>query len=250
MRNISLALAGLFLLLSLSALADEVKKTETKITDSKSANPNPVSKEETKALSPPSDTSERILFGPSLRIGIPHPLNLAGEVKFNSKWSVAAGVGYLALSLSTNNTPVSVSEFNFDVRGRWHPFSGSFFLGLALGTQSFGGSTTVSESVPGATVPLKINATVSSLFIAPHLGWLWWFKQGLFLGVELGAQIPVSPSTKIEVTAVDSSQSSLVDQATQTADYKTQLANAENVANQAASQVLPYVGLVRFGYLF
>jgi hypothetical protein len=147
-----------------------------------------------------------------------------------------------------------VSEFNLDIRGRWHPFGGALFLGVALGTQKFAGSAnqSVNVSVAGTpvAVPLKVDIAVKSIYIAPHIGWLWWFNPGFFLGLELGAQIPISPSTDITVTATDSSQSALVTLAQQTADYQSLENNVKDVANKAANQAIPYLTLLRVGYLF
>lgn len=296
MRTLSLTLAGLFLLLSLSAFAADAKKATkskktTKVEKTEEKNPTKeetvdkvekkaetsettdgklesleknektevektekvVSKDDAKDLLRSSSSEDRILVGPAIKIGIPHPINLTGEVKFNSDFSAAIGAGYLSVSAPTNGTTVSVSEFNLDIRGRWHPFGGALFLGVALGTQKFAGTTnqTFNITTPvAAAVPLKIEAAVKSIYVAPHVGWMWWFNPGFFMGLELGAQIPVSPSSELTVTATDASQAALVDTAKATADYIKAESDARELANKAANQTIPYITLLRVGYLF
>jgi hypothetical protein len=73
--------------------------------------------------------------GVDLGINFPHIYNLSYETLAKERrysWSV--GGGWLPpISFTLNNTPMEVGMLNFNVRGRWHPFAGGFFIGAGLG---------------------------------------------------------------------------------------------------------------------
>src|SRR4051812_12487945 len=74
--------------------------------------------------------------GVSLSAGFPHPFWLDFHRQFKPDFSGAIGLGGLGLPIhSANQLDGRYGVSALDIRARWHPWSGSFFLGLALGGQ-------------------------------------------------------------------------------------------------------------------
>ena len=114
---------------------------------------------------------------------------------------------------------------------RLYPFSGSFFLGAAIGRQHLKATITETTTLSG---PQTATAEVTSWFVTPRLGWLWAYDSGFTLGLELGVQLKLSADRNVTVPA----------QASQ-----TQRDNVNNLIDFAASLPLPSLNF-RTGYLF
>ena len=192
--------------------------------------------------------AENPTFGPSLLVGFPHPINLSVDKRVTDKYSAGIAAGALSLTLQSSGIKVSVS--NFEVRGRWHPFSGSFILGGILGYQHLVGSGSTSILVLNANVPTTVNLIVNSLFFTPHLGWFWTWSSGFTLGFELGLQIPLSPKSTLDVTIDDPLYNSLLDLVKLTSPYQKLESDIEGQANRLAKSALPYATALRLGWMF
>lgn len=129
---------------------------------------------------------------------------------------------------STTATLDDFSALNADLRV--YPFSGSFFLGAALGRQHL--KATVTDTSTGS--PQTATADVTTWFVTPRLGWLWLMDSGVSLGLDLGVQLKLSADKNVVVPA------------SAPPDLKT---NVNNLVDLAAGIPLPSVNF-RIGYLF
>ena len=175
---------------------------------------------------PPATSSNRVglLFG---AVGAPLPLGIEAFARFHDLWGVGLGVGILPgavgdLALGAAGiSNASLDALSFEAEARLFPFRGSFYLGGAVGH--------LGVSATGKSHGYPVAVDISTLYASPRLGWLGVWNSGFTLGLDLGAQIPLSPDVK--VTSASPSQSQL-----------------ESFARALAALPLPTVSL-RLGWL-
>jgi hypothetical protein len=137
--------------------------------------------------------ADTFLIGGLVNAGLPLPL---GIELFARNDLLGVGVGYSALTegmgdallsaADVKNAKLSANAIDLDIR--IFPFSGSFFLGASAGRQSISASATQNGQ--------SASAEVTTLMIAPRLGWLW--SIGVFnIGFDLGVQLPFAASKTI-----------------------------------------------------
>ncbi len=197
-----------------------------------------------------AESGKDFQIGATVAAGVPHPLTFSLDTKINSSFAVDATHGYFGLTL--NNVKVSTS--NFEIRGRFHPFYGSFFLGAALGrhsvTASLSQDIVLTDSGVSITVPTKVGASIAALYVTPQIGWFITFGPGFTLGWDLGVVLPVSPSTTINVETGDPALNTLLPLVKQTSDYTSMEGTVQDKGNQLAKIPLPYVTVLRLGWMF
>lgn len=218
----------------------------------------PQSRAEDNATS--SSASDKHNWGPSLALGFPHPFTIGGDWRSPEReWSLGAAFGFfpnITLKVGSDKTPVAIGLKSFDLRGRWHPWKGAFFVGTALGQQKISASATKavnisSLKIPGyTTTPVTINAELKTLFFTPHLGWMWTLDNGLFFGLEGGIQFALSSSSEFNVTSSDPLTEAVLGLVKLTADYQTLKSRTEDGMNKIGKINLPYITLFKIGYLF
>jgi hypothetical protein len=184
----------------------------------------------------------------SFLAGVPHPVNLGLDLR-HGRFSEGLTGGLLSLSFKNN---INVKISNVELRGRWHPFSGSFILGTAVGQQSITGSTTqtFTTNPGGIEVPTKIELAVQGGYVTPHLGWLWVWGSGFSLGFEVGVQVPFAQNSELEITIQDPSQNAFLDQVKATPEYQQAESDVTTNSDRLGKQVLPYVTVLRLGWAF
>lgn len=199
------------------------------------------------SISRPVSAMER---GVGLSFNVPHIYNLSYETLAKEKrysWSV--GGGYLPpISFTMNNTPMDFSVKNLNVRGRWHPFAGGFFLGLGFGWQSLGGSAIQTIDVGGTPVPAKVELDLSNLYLTPHLGWFWTLG-GFLFGVEAGWQLGLGGTVDTGVSITDPSLQALLTTLQSDPDYIAFQNRVESGFSNLGKVRIPY-GAVRLGWTF
>ncbi|MGK5090017.1 hypothetical protein WDW86_20900 [Bdellovibrionota bacterium FG-2] len=197
-----------------------------------------------------AESSKGFQAGATVAAGFPHPLTFSLNTKLNPTFGVDGTYGYFGLSL--NNIKVSTS--NFEARGRWHPFDGSFFLGAAVGRHSISASQTqditIASSGVSVAIPTKVGASITALYVTPQIGWLIVFGSGFTLGWDLGAVIPVSPSTTIDVEVGDATLNSFLTMVKQTSDYAVVEKTVQDKGNEYGKFPLPYLTVLRLGWMF
>jgi hypothetical protein len=191
------------------------------------------------AAQPVSPASERPapgevggLFGP-VRIGafggvgFPRPLSVEGMVKFADV--VGLGLEYGALpDITVSGVTASLSAIDVDLRV--FPWRGGFFVGVAMGRQELGATAT--SVLPMGLGSLTERVSADTWLVNPRIGFLWTWPWGLTVGMDLGAQIPVSSSYTNTIPP-------------QFAVSRT----ATNAAHLLGGDVLPTVNVLRLGLL-
>ncbi len=190
----------------------------------------------------------RTLF--SLMAGLPGGTSLAGEYRAHDRFSLGASLGGLSIPLRGNNGFVlTLGTAQIDLRGRWHPFGGSFFFGVATGARSMFARGTQSILVGTTPVPTEVEVRINNVTLTPHFGWIWVIGRGFSFGLELGAQVPFAPNTALTTTISNPLLSALLDLLKATADYQNLEAQVNMYGTQIGRYVLPYVAF-RAGWAF
>jgi hypothetical protein len=86
-------------------------------------------------------------------------------------------------------TSATLGQFNaFDLDLRVFPFRGPFFVGASFGRQSLQGVLTERTALG----PQSATLDLTTWYMTPRAGWLWWFERGLLLGFDLGIQLKLT----------------------------------------------------------
>jgi hypothetical protein len=151
---------------------------------------------------PPERVSPRpepdSVWRPAILVGIlsfPRPIEI--EALFKVHPTLALGVQYSLLP--TLSLPDDAASLKLDAgQGtlRWFPFSGAFYLGGGFGFQRLRAS--LGQTIDGGG--LRVVADMSTFFVSPQLGWLWFTHSGFTIGLNLGVQIPFPREPSVEVT--------------------------------------------------
>ncbi len=184
---------------------------------------------------PNAHAAEHLQLGALVGVSFPRPLSVEGVVKLERLFAV--GAEYSALPALTVSG-VQVSAWAVTGSARFFPFRGPFFLGLRAGRQHV--LAAASASAYGYTVPVGLN--VDTTFLNPQLGFLWTWRPGFSLGVDVGVQIPLSSQAASSVqAAIPLPLQPYVAPAQDT---------LESVAKAAGQTTLPTIDLIRIGFLF
>jgi hypothetical protein len=186
------------------------------------------------------DESRAFRIGPSLSLGIPQPFAWSLEMMFGESWSGG-------FSLGSNNSKfesVNVSISSWDVRARWHPFDGSFFFATAFGSQKI--KAEMKKSVDG--VDTKFIVTATNRYVTPHLGWFSVWPGGLTLGFEAGWQLPMNPNSDFDAKFEASAEQQ--DALKSSEQFTKQKKDIEETAEKLTNKGIPYLKLLRIGWLF
>lgn len=186
---------------------------------------------------------------------IPHIVSGEVDLIFNPMFTLGFNFGGFAYTFATqpNSTPVSILDGN--IRARWHPFSGVFFLGLIGGLQRVAGSQsgnyTITDPVLGTPVAIPASGGVSILspHLTPHLGWIFTTNSGFTFGIELGVQVPVRSTSSVSISIDDPAYTPYVELVQATQSYKDAQAQIEDTASKIGNIPLPYF-VLRWGWTF
>ncbi len=205
--------------------------------------------EEKPAEKAPEKESEKYTYGKTWRplgqflvgpygtiAALPRPISYGIESKFRDMFGLSLGYGYFPkVTLSS----VSLKITGWDVRLKWYPFQGAFFLGAGLGNQTLEGSST--QTVSG--IPATLNITQDNAFFLPHLGWNWIWSSGFFMGMDLGVQLSMSRTTKLTSNITDPTLIA-------SADYQKLQKDVQDKGDQVGKIPLPLLTLLKFGFFF
>jgi hypothetical protein len=129
-----------------------------------------------------------VRLGALAGVGFPRPFAVEAVASIASVVDVGVEYGFLpTLEIS------SVHTDTWSVAGdlRIHPFRNEFFVGLLVGRQHIGATTTLSVAGYGsATEQLGLD----SWYLNPRMGFLWTTRYGLAIGFDAGLQVPLSSS--------------------------------------------------------
>jgi hypothetical protein len=169
---------------------------------------------------------DHVSFGVLGGVSFPRPITVEGLVKIERL--VGLGFEYSMLPGITVSG-VNTHYWALAADARVFPFKNAFFVGLRAGRQHLGGDAGI--VMPGVGT-LNETMSVDTTFINPRIGFLWTWKPGISLGINAGAQIPVSTSESSSLppgTAVDP--------------------RITRVANTLGRNVLPTVDLLQIGVM-
>ena len=188
--------------------------------------------------------------GLDLAIGFPHGYDLNFE-HFSSggtgSWSI--GAGYIpTISFNWDSVPVQLQTSNIDLRGRWHPLHGGFFLGLATGLQNIQAAGTQSFTVSGQSVPTQVSVSITDAYLIPHAGFIWHGGSFIF-GLEAGSQMGFGSSSKLATTVTDPNYQSQINAVEATTLYQAFQTSIQNSFNRIGNANLLYAA-IRLGWVF
>jgi len=167
-------------------------------------------------------------FGAFGGVGFPRPFTVEGMIKIGN--IVGLGLEYGTLPQITTSG-VTVAMNGIAVDARVFPMRSAFFIGVAAGRQQLSGSATFSLPAPVGAQFEQVSS--ESWYVNPRVGFLWTWSWGLTLGMDVGAQIPITSS--VASTIPNSIGAGLP---------------AIKVVNVLSSDVIPTVGLLHAGLLF
>ncbi|MCX6116687.1 MAG: hypothetical protein NT027_04040 [Proteobacteria bacterium] len=189
------------------------------------------------------------LIGLSGAIAFPHILNFGLESLFNRSFGVSANMG----SVSRNIDGIDVGMKHYDLRFRYHPGQGSFFVGLGFGQHTLIGEKNrdivISHNSANVTVPTKLKLTAKSNYVTPHVGWFAVWDAGFSIGLDVGALVPISPSSKAEAS-FSNLPAGAEDTINNDADYKKLLSEVEDSAQTYTKKTIPFLTMMRLGWMF
>lgn len=182
-------------------------------------------------LSEEINSSYNKKFGVNLGAQIPTGVVLELNYRPSPYYSFGLDGGGIAFSglfdsgANQKGVKNNVSIYAFEGRGRWHPFGGAFLLGMAFGWQNFG--------VTGINGRPSAEGSLSGVYLAPHLGWMWIFDSGFTIGTEFGVQIPLG-ARSLKTSGLTQK------------DVK----DAHDALDPYLATVSPYINIIKLGYSF
>jgi hypothetical protein len=181
---------------------------------------------------------------------------LTGEIAliYSPRWTLALSGGGFAYTFQSNGTPIPASIAAGDIRVRYFPFQGSFFLGLTGGVQNLAvsASQTFNVDLGGgqtAAVPASASVAVFSPYITPHLGWFVVTRWGFTFGLEGGVQFATSATSTVNISTSDPTLSQYLSLVQQLPAYQQIQGTVQDDINKYATHWLPYTS-IRLGWAF
>jgi hypothetical protein len=137
---------------------------------------------------------------------------------------------------SSTISDASVSYRNLAFGAHWIPWHRAFHLGLSYGQRTVKATAKGTLTSGGLSASGVATVEATSSYLAPELGWRWIWDSGFFLGLDLGWQFVLSPSSRVEVPA--------------SAFPPDKLKDYTDRANEVASQGFPVLSLLQLGWYF
>jgi len=212
---------------------------------------------EPEAPSKDDDDGEGLLgpfrIGGLVGIGLPSLLSFGGMINLTRYFGAGLNVGLIpAIKLSLYGD-AELSYQEYDLYGRLFPFGGSLMVGAGVGYANIKGSFSSAYDVsafqnraPSLPNPLAVSSvgSVRTLVLTPTIGLLHTFASGFTFGVDLGAQIPIAPSTtKFQTTVPSVVPQPVIDKYVTPNDKKVQ-----DTLDTVGRTILPTLNL-RVGWL-
>lgn len=177
-----------------------------------------------------------VTLGPTIGAALPHPMNVGLEGRYMDRFGFAFNYGFLPeLKIPFGDAKAKLNSW--DLRARWFPMRGAFFLGVALGRQTLTGVR--NDQVLGESQESTLSADTN--YLSPHLGWRWVAESGFVWGVDLGWQIAQSYSSTFTTTASATQQDA--------AEFLGLKKDLEGMGNDIAKTSLPFVTVLHVGFM-
>ena len=188
------------------------------------------------------------IWRPAILVGLiafPRPIEVEALIKVRR--TLALGVQYSVLP--TLSLPDDAASLQLDAAQgtfRWFPFGGVFYLGGGFGYQRLRAS--IGQTIDGGG--LRVVADMSTFFVSPQLGWLWFTHSGFSIGLNLGVQIPFPREPNVDVTYGGQplpSQGAPANVASAADNDRKQVAD---VARVIMRYPIPNIDLLKIGFAF
>jgi hypothetical protein len=128
---------------------------------------------------------------------------------------------------------------------------GLVVMGLAVGAFDLRvkGKKKTTAEVDNQTTSgvVSSQSRIKSNYLTPHIGWLSVYDSGFCFGFELGYHIPFKSSSTYEAKAEESSLDAVLKTSSEFQDQKKDL---EGIVKKLGKTPVPYVNLLRVGWLF
>jgi hypothetical protein len=150
-------------------------------------------------------------IGPVIGVGVPNLVNFGVTAKLTRFLGFGVNVGVIPKVQLSLYGDATLSYQEYDAYGRLYPFGGSFFLGAGVGYATMKGSYSNTIAVPaavaafvppGTELTVETDGKVRSLVLTPQIGFFKTFGSGFSIGIDVGAQMPLAPSTVNATTSV------------------------------------------------
>ncbi len=176
-------------------------------------------------------------FGLHGSLGVPHPLNYGlNYIHSSGLFSAEFSMG----SFKHKIQDVDAKLENMEIGLRWHPWRGSFFVGMLLGQHTV--TATKTETVTGIG-SVTGTAKVKADYLTPHVGWMWGMEGGGFFGgFEIGYQSPMNAKVEYNDNAPAG--------ATLFSEYNEFRKDVQDQGEKYGKMGLPYLALLKIGWLF
>lgn len=156
-------------------------------------------------------------------------------VSASKMFSAEAGYGNFNISISD----VGVDLTKMQLSLRYHPWMGSFYVGVGVGQETF--TSKGSDTISGQTVNAEIKVTATT--VAPQLGWMWGMADGgLWAGIDFEMVSPSGASSTTTTNADASVQA--------TASYQQLINDTNDQAKKYGEASYTALTFLRVGYLF
>jgi hypothetical protein len=151
-------------------------------------------------------------IGPVVGVGVPNLVSFGVTAKLTRFLGFGVNVGVIPKVQLSLYGDAELSYQEYDAYGRLYPFGGSFFLGAGVGYATMKGSYANDFAAPAELAPFGVtpgtpitvttDGKVRSLVLTPQLGFFKTFGSGISIGIDIGAQVPIAPSTVESSTSV------------------------------------------------
>jgi hypothetical protein len=186
-------------------------------------------------LTDPKSQESSSVFTPFFSLGLPVPVSLGVQYSADPEFSAFMSAGYIPITITSN---FSYNSGHLEVWGRWHPFLGAFFIGSMAGYQNLQVRTNLNlGSLSPEGVPIDTVISLNSFYLGIGLGWMWAISSKLYLGFDLGIQVPFFANGGVSVNSTSSAGQDLQKASTDAFSY-------------FAYFPLPRINLLRVGWKF
>lgn len=125
-------------------------------------------------------------------VSIPRPINVELSLKPNEL--LGFGVGFSMIP-RIEVDQFAAQMYAVNAVGRIFPFQGAFYVGLGAGVQNI--DVEAYQDIRNQRYTGQVEHT--SFFVTPQVGWLWTWDSGFTLGLNFGAQIPVTSTPEVTI---------------------------------------------------
>ena len=192
-------------------------------------------------------------IGPTVSLSFPYLLSTSIDAILSKAFSFGVGYGQTGVSkdLGKSLGEVKAQVHEWDVRVRYHPFLGDFFVGLSSGVMNvkFEAQKKTSATANDQTISGLVDSKseIKARFINPHMGWLSCEDSGFTIGFEFGLHIPLKASSSFSAEARDPNLDS---ELKQSPEFKEQKDDLDSLVKKFEKTPIPYINFLRIGWLF